>query len=291
MRSIGGLVCLSLLVVGLVGCDTEQPLQAGAQEATLTFSSPGVLGGTSSQVLIRSYVVWRGFEDNNGDSQPDGDEFRFCQTFSSNSAPAHVDPASVPWSFTIDVSVIRAGTTSPERITSSGSLAFNPALNLTRYDTVVQSSFVICPTGWTNLGSSCTRTVMDGGTPRTFRLRTPSQLMSPFNEIVMRATSNPLTTIDPATFGLGAGLCSAGFPGDAVIDGEAPPFTLSLESGDTVIIEARQSPTGPSGLNFAGQRPSLISAFSINGVAPNVTGTVATQPGVSDTLRFTYTVR
>jgi hypothetical protein len=109
-------VCLGLLVLFAVlapGCDSDDPLLVTDQNADLEITANG------AQLTI--YNVWDLYEDSDLDGNPDdvngdgqeGDLSLWCEDIGVGSA------ASVPWTFSVRIEVIRNGMTVAEQLTSA----------------------------------------------------------------------------------------------------------------------------------------------------------------------------
>jgi hypothetical protein len=112
----------------------------------------------------------------------------------------------------------------------------------------------------------------------------------------MASTSNPLSTLDPATYGTkGKGLCSVFYPGPPGLDrdaGAAYPFPITLHKGDTVTVGARRAVDGPEGLDIQNPPgPSISATFTLDGTGVNVRGTTSSEPGPGEGFTFSYTTR
>jgi hypothetical protein len=272
------MACVFLLALVGLSCDTTQPLQYGEQGFTTDMRATGT--------IVRLMNVYTGFEDNDGNNQPDGETFLFClwrmSTDPSKPGIATRGPTSVPWNYFIEISRIPAGQTDAELIVSEAALTDEFA-NLTEYDKT-DSIFGPVP---------ARPPITIGG--RTFKFVNPVIRTEAF-EAVMASTSNPVSTLDQANYGAkGSGLCSLFYPGPAGIDrptGAAYPFPITLEKGDTVIVGARRANDGPTGLGIANPpAPGLAATFKLAGIAVNVNGTQSSAPGGGEALSFTYTTR
>jgi hypothetical protein len=294
---------LMLIAVPWVGCDTTDPAQVEMQTVELTMLATGA-PKFSGSTGIKSFDTWIMFED--GDLDPatddpvdfdgdgDGDSFLWCQNV-SGFPPTHNAPSSVPWSYTIRVSIIRAGETEPEVLTSQQALQEDPARNLTLYDGSVTNSLTshkqpICLDASNAVVPNCS-----GNVARMFRFINNSSLrrkMSQANRTVATATFNPLSDANP-TFALGFGLCSEEDPGPPVIDGQ-DPWILEINKGDTLVVEARRGMTAPSGLPFSGtldDKVSLEGRLTVDGRVVTVNGVTGSPSQGGAPIKFTYTSR
>lgn len=303
MPSMSRVATLMLLSVLWVGCDSTDPAQVETQTVELTMlatGAPKFTGGTG----VKSFDTWVMFED--GDLDPatedpvdfdgdgEGDRFLWCQNV-SGFPPSHNTPSSVPWSYTLQISIIRAGQTEPEVLTSQQALLENPALNLTRYDGSITSSLTshkqpICIDAANLVVPNCS-----GNVDRMFRFVNNSSLrrkMSQANLMVASATFNPLSDVN-SSFGLGLGLCSEVYPGPPVIDGQNP-WLLEINKGDTIIVEARRGMSAPAGLPFSGtlaDKVSLEARLAVDGRVVGVNGISGSAAQGGAPIKFSYTSR
>jgi hypothetical protein len=105
---------LLLLVALTAGCDTEQPLQLAGQDGVLQFEANGA--------SIPRYLTWFVVEDSDNDNVGDdvnadgvpGDRSLWCERDPLNTG----SPSSVPWTYTVKVSRLRAGAIEWEILTS-----------------------------------------------------------------------------------------------------------------------------------------------------------------------------
>ena len=279
MRTISGLACILLLALISLSCDTTQPLLLEQQGFELSLRATGT--------IVRLMDVYTGFEDNDGDGQPDGDPFLFCLwRFTVNdNGDVVIDtrgPTSVPWGYTIEVSVLAAGTTDPQLIVSEQAV-LDSDVNLSEYDTT-DSIFGPVP--------GLPPITIDG---RTFKF-TNGTIQTEAKQSVMASTTNPLAELDPANYGTkGGGVCSDFYPGSPGIDrlsGAINPFPITLKKGDTLIVGARRAVDGPIGLGVQNPpAPGLSSTFTLDGIAVNVRGTKSSDLGPGEGFNFSYTSR
>lgn len=265
MQSPGKLIGLLLFAALAGGCDTTQPLQLDEQTYELRFEGRGA--------SVPTYDVWDMYEDENGNGEPDpGEPMQlFCV---DQSAPDSISPTSAPFRFTLKVTILRAGQTVKEQITSSGAL--NTAANLTVYDDPDNIIEGVTPNK---------APIVESG--RTFIFRNPRR-MSAVNRSVVTATVNTLNQLRPSVYPLKNGLCSAADPGEAEIDNEPQPMAIVIRKGDTLIVEARRGTTAPTGIPYTSQ-PSLRAILAVDGEPVSVRGTDRTnkEPGAGISFSFT----
>jgi hypothetical protein len=145
-----------------------------------------------------------------------------------------------------------------------------------------------------NSGNQCTGdpdcAVGEPCVPRRFTFSNPRRHPQTYVDVMM-ATSNPLVDIlgmAPAD-ALGAGLCAIDNPGPTSIDGQPSPFTLVLNKGDTVVVEAASADNAPPGLELGSillNKPLLAGSLTLDGRVVNVNGTTS-----GDSFKFSFTTR
>ena len=279
MRSMLGAASIVLLALALVSCDTTQPLTLEQQTFELQVLATGAQTGV--------FDVFDGFEDTNADGQPDdtngdGQPDFFLHCLTRQFSPFTGNPTSVPWGYTVSITILRAGETTPERITSTAA-ASAADLSVSEYDTTLH---------------------IDGGVPaaptpiavgtRLFRFQN-GRILSEANREVMAATTSPLVELLPAVFGAkGSGRCSTFDPGPTLVDSSTSsvyPRPITLQKGDTLTVEAMVSPDATPGLTvFNRPAPGLAASLKRAGAAGQGRGAIAeATPGGG--LRFSYTSR
>jgi hypothetical protein len=241
------------------GCDTTQPLQIDLESYQLE-----IIG--ESQSTLAFYNVYYMVEDGVPDQV-----YLFCR----QATVLRVD--SVPWNFSVQVEVLRNGETIMEEIVSS----LDVGDNLTPYDEQVYTEGIPTQNPIT----------FDTGTElRTFRFNNPApRRMAVSNQEVMAAVTNPLYELDPATYGIGNGLCSLGYPGDPGILGTPQPIDIELAKGDTLVVQARKATVAPSGTWYLTTQPKIEGRLLLNGLEVDVTGDTksTTDPGAGISFSFT----
>jgi hypothetical protein len=250
------------------GCDTTQPQQF--DEQTFEFRALGV----NSQMT--SYNTWQMYEDLDKDGQQDPEEqsYLFCEDLGFEVE----GPSSAPFRFTIVASLLSAGSSDWVQLTSNDSTNANS--NLALYDQNQPSTTAPVKAPIT-VGS------------RTFRFSdVPEERrqLSAANREVVRAVFNPLSALDPDTYGLGNGLCSSYDPGESVIDNQEQPLEVVLRKGDTIKVELRRGSNTPEGIVF-GVEPEIKTVLLLDGREVSVNGTDLTTKEPGAPLSFTYTFR
>lgn len=271
MRSAWRLVGLLSLLALAGGCDTTQPLQLDQQPFEFE-----VRGVTAS---VNTYAVWDMYEDLNDNGQYDADEplSLYCE----DTGEVTISAFSAPFPFTIEISVLRAGQTEAELLTSSAAL--NPASNMTLYDDAAPV-----------VGLTATKnpiTIDDGGVMRTFGfINEDRRLVSSAAREVLAATTNPLNDFDPQEYPLGDGLCSSSYPGEPRLDDQPQPWPIVLNKGDTLVVELRRGTTAPDGITFnENGEPRIRAALLLDGREVSVRGETVTTAEPGSGIKFSFT--
>jgi len=289
---VGGVLFLALAASG---CDTRQPLQLSSQEIEVFFTAVNAVGD--------NYNVWDMIEDSDFDGLPDdGVTYLWCELLTGPADSSR--PVSVPWNHSIEISVIRSGTFERERLTSNQGLQLDSSVSA--YDTTPQL-FNLTPdkadytalrcAGGLNNAQPCVDDfscpIGGGGfatcASRRFVFSNPRRETA-LTRAVISATSNLLFDLNPPLTAPLAppGVCSTFDPGPESVDSSPAPFTVTLGKGDTILVNARISPTTPMGVNLS-TVPSLSGQMLVDGlpVVPrgNETSSITSGTGIS----FSYT--
>ena len=279
MRSAWRLVGLLSLLALAGGCDTTQPLEFTEQSFEL------VAYGVASSV--NTYAVWDMYEDGdpladppippNGQYDPGEPLYLYCE----NTGQETITALSAPFPFKIQISILRAGETEPEVVTSNAALQL--ASNMTQYDyarPIYGLNRTLSPI-----------TLDDGDVTRTFGfINADRRLVTAAREEVVAATENPLHDIDPQGYPLGDGLCSTNYPGEARIDQQPQPYPIVLYKGDTVVVELRRGTNPPPGIpyNVLGL-PVIRAELLLDGETVVVQGDQVTGSEPDSGIKFSYT--
>jgi hypothetical protein len=288
MRSIYGMAGIILLVALTGSCDTTQPLLLEEQLFVLKVRAPGA--------QTNLFDVYDGFEDSDNDGNPDDvdgdgnpDFFLFClfRTLTPPGPPPGVsNPTSVPFGYTIEISILREGETESELIVTPAAVS-DPDVNLTEYDLTATIFGPVLP---------LSPITIDTPTGTHIFKFINGRILSEAQRDVMASTSNPLAILQPGPYAnKGEGLCSIFDPGDPRIDGGATgpyPYEIVLGKGDTVTVSARRAVSAPLGLTIRNPpAPSLSASFTLGGSEVIVRGTKASGSGPGEGFSFSYTSR
>lgn len=286
---------LLLLAVVMAGCETDQPLQGGQRTVELRVTAPGG--------AIDGYDVWDLFRDNDLDQLPDdvdgdGDPDVTLWCGDRRSPAAGFQAASIPWYFTIEISVTRAGETTREVLTSNS--AFLPPAetdhvtgNLTPYDSqVFLDNLQATPPGFSNpfpVTGQPNNPVCPPG-PCTFRFMN-SRVLTTANLDLILSDTNVLHDFDPGTYD---GVCPGVYLGPPRIDGDPQPYTLTLNKGDTVHVVLRRFDIVPPGIEDSPeqlivQSPSVASSLFVDGVSIGEGNKEASSSEPGSGFTFSYT--
>ncbi len=316
--------CLGLLLLGAAlapACDSDSPLQVGAQEFELFVSAPSA--------LVPRLSVWEFGEDLTGDGAPDDvdgdgevDLNLWCVPFAELNGAAPPSASSMPWGFYTRIEILRAGQTVRELLTSP--LAADSPISQAGYDTNSESGSIIQPdillshpagqcsdntaiacdpnlgdgycglfqaTGGGADAGSCTA-VAAPAVDRRFVFRNAEIPSSPFQTLWSQANRRVLAQRTHFLFELTggtAGLCPGIDLGDPQIDGSPQPFAVTLNKGDTIIVTIGKSEI-PPGVGFVGSGPNITAQLLLDGAGVTVNGTSSTNTS-RDNFSFNFTTR
>jgi hypothetical protein len=300
MRGLERGIVPLLLLLSLAmtpGCDSDQPLQDEERVVELNMRATGA--------VIDGYDTWDVFRDNDNDSLPDdvGGAATADVTLWCDNPRSGFQPSSIPWFFSAEISVTRAGESSRTVLTSPAATTIpiqgnNNEGNLTEYDTVVGANNQPAPPGLTSallvpqlpgnpicpVGSTCV-----GCTPADscrFRFGNPRALSTAHLDLILSDT-NFLHDYDPGTYG---GVCPGIYHGPARLDGQPLPYRLTIAKGDTVHVQIRRFEEVPQGMQIS-SFPDLSSTFLADGqFVPEGTQS-APDTDFESGFAFSYTAR
>lgn len=193
------------LVLCLAACDSEQPLQASDQEGALSFSAQ-----SAKVAIVDCYDAWA---DDDEDGTPDQFDGVRCYD-----PPFPIAPVSrpVPWTYSLEVSVLRGGSTTETVIGSSLEARVPPEPNF------VQEPFInACPFD-TTVEVAPARPPELLGDPDIYFLN-PRR--------VSKGSASYLAAISP------------GFVPNVLGDPDLS-FDFEVQAGDTIIVRARKEENG-----------------------------------------------
>lgn len=266
---LAGLACL---LAAVAGCDTTQPLQTGEQTLEINF--------TASNASAYQYDVWDEFLDLDGDGEFDeGSETmqRTCelvmvvQVPGNPAAPVSESTSSVPWPYSLEIRLIRAGETEAEVITTTDAL--DSQFNLTPYDDWQAVSQPI--------PSNC-RNNPDLVCLPLGRVTAANQLVveSTFSQDdIFRCPGFPIADPIPRMDGTVAA------PG-------TPPFSVTVNKGDTVIVNARKHIEGVAGVELVTVNdPTLNGFIFLDGLPVTPQGVTTSTTDNGSGVSFSFTVQ
>jgi hypothetical protein len=250
------LVSLALMVT-VSACSSTEPPTSQSRTATISMSALAV--GT----YYNCYEVW---SDSNGDLIPDTDSGqRFCLLSS------YTHGAPVPWRFSLSISVIHAGTSTEQVVTSvdglSGSSvkpgdAIDDFVSLTTYDPDVLPPDQTAP----------------DPTPPDYYFVQGKRVSvgSPVYQRFLYGISDPADPRYNYPIGVPNILTAPSF------------FTFNVTSGDTVIVRARKQylANAPGFITYEGPDLKISASISIGGGAVVTSG--PTTSGAEDGSGFTF---
>ena len=264
MRQVICLAVLALCLFPMPGCDSKQPQEIGSQTMQILIEA----GNASAGV----YDTWEQYFDVNGDGIPDATDPAgnilpepvqvVCRRATAPGGALVLGSGSTPWAYALEISIIRAGTTVIERVTTTEAL--NSTFNLTPYaDDFLNGA------------------QLPGGDCPALAVCNPIGRVLGTNRLVIDS-SYPTC---PGSPGLGeprmSGTLAAPLPA---------PFTLGVEKGDTVIVKARKSITPPEGVELFSE-PVLQGSVFLNGLEiRNLSGTSVSTSEQAAGISFSFTV-
>ncbi len=309
--------CLGLLLLGAAlapACDSDSPLQVGAQEFELFISAPSA--------LVPRLSVWEFGEDLDGDGAPDDvdgdgevDLNLWCEPFAEIDGAPPPSATSMPWSFFAKVEILRAGQTVREDLTSTA--AAESPINLAGYDTSSDSGSIINPDifvshpagqcsdnpsiacdpnlgggycGLFEAGTSC-NAIAGPAVDRRFVFRNAENPAIPFQTLLSQANRRVLAQTTHFLFELTGdteGLCPGVDLGDPSIDGLPQPFTVTLNKGDTIIVTVGKSDIPPS-VGYITE-PNITAQLLLDGAGVTINGTSSTNSSRNN-FSFNFTTR
>lgn len=291
MRIAARLAVILSLMVALAACTTDEVLQLESQIVSIQFKATG----PQAQVYDIFVVTEVTANDPNSAPVATTEPFLACEN-----ALGLRSVGSAPWRHSFRVSVLRAGETEYQPVTDDVYLdtttSVTPFDNFT-YGATPGNIFVVQQSGRFFRFQA-------GGIPRLSRL----------NAMVVAANAsvNVLHQLNP-TYGFDfvdpnpphlprplvplAYLCSTADAAAvalaelAPLAGAAPPYTLELQKGDTIRVEAFKDPFAIPTLGVS--EPSLGATISVDGVnvEHRVVGDLGSSQSSEAGISFTYTSR
>jgi hypothetical protein len=266
-------ICLAALLIWftlLTSCDSTQPQEVGEQ-----FMQIEIAAGNAT---IQVYDVWEQYYDMNGDGIPDetdpgGNLLETpveiaCRKATSPTGTNIIASGFTAWNYALEISIIRAGTTEVERLTTAEALL--SSFNMTEYATITIA-------GMQQPGLDCPNFAVCnpiGRLPGTHRIVIDSTYQGPFTDLVC-----------PGSPGLGQARMggTAGNPGPV-------PFSLTVEKGDTVLVDARKNFSAPEGIILLSE-PTLQGTLFLGGLQiQNLNGTSVSVAEPRAGISFSFTV-
>jgi hypothetical protein len=228
-----------------LGCDSTQPDQVSASPATLLITA---------EAKVDNNNCWEVWEDTNDDSVPDqNDNFVICSPVGSETKVTR----SVPWRYSIQVSLLRSGETTAEILGTSAQ-----------------------PGGPIPLYASMTP--YDQTPPAVGATRPPEP---PYYFL------NPVTASNGSEYWLTNNGYNLGEPN--VLE-EVPTYNFNLNPGDTVIVEARKQPVneGPAYLpTDEDAELHILGKLTLGGVEVQLQGQSLSTNEDKSGISFSYTRR
>ena len=264
MRQMICLAVLALCLILMSSCDSEQPQEIGSQTMQILVEA----GNASAGV----YDTWEQYYDVDNNGIPDETDpagtllpepvFVVCRRATATGGGELFGSGSTPWNYALEISVIRAGTTVHERLTTTEAL--NATFNLTPY----AEGFL---NGAQQPGGDCPQFAVCNFIARVLGT----------HRLVVDSTFPTC----PGSPGLGEPRMSG-----TLANPLPAPFTLDLEKGDTILVKARKSITPPEGVELF-SAPVLLGSVFLNGLQiRNLTGTSVSTSDQAGGISFSFTV-
>ncbi len=150
-----------------------------------------------------------------------------------------------------------------------------------------------CRPGCSEMGSPQGTLCNPVNTALQFRFDSNPRILTAAHRDVLQSTSNFINDFDPflapPTMPL-TGICSGGDLGDDGIQGQGQPFSLKLQKGDTLLVEARRFSVAPPGITFTTE-PLINAAFFVDGKDTEPSGSLTTGRDETGAIDFTFTAR
>jgi hypothetical protein len=251
-------VVLVVSALALGGCSSNQPPTSTGRTASLAISA------LADGFLYDCYEVW---QDANGDGTPDTNT-----GFVSCDLTTDAETRAVPWAYSLRITVIRAGTTTEEVVTSIDGLPGSSVqpndgienfISLTDYDPITASA----------------------------PAKNPADGLFFVNGLHV-SVGNPV--YQRSIFGIPPGDPRFAFPvGVPNILGATAHFDFNVSAGDTIVIRARKRPLAesPGFINAAVPALKISGTLSVGGapVVPN--GDPTSPEDDSGGFTFSYAVQ
>lgn len=245
------------LILAAAACKSTQPTGDTAATATLSFEARGRVD------TLDCWEVWYDTTDP-PDGTPDTDAgFKFCQTVQK-------DIRLIPWHYSLEISILRAGATSPELVASSV-IPFDSIpdfVSMTDYDHAVGV----------------------GATHLPDLTQTPPQYF--------KRSSNLADGDSAQQVGSGSPVYISTFGIDIVppnVLQQTPSYSLTLNRGDTIIVAARKEKIADGGGPWlpTDQPPdiNLHAILVVAGEQVQVTGTSTSPDDDGTGVSFSFTRR
>jgi hypothetical protein len=284
-RALGSVAIL--LVAAALGCSTTQPTAKPAQSAQVTFqaNAPRVL---LYEVWDATLVTVTSYPDNPG-RPPDqvvADLGLWCDVAASADLQQRLS-ATYPFRFSVEIEVIRAGTSTIERI--SGASYASSYGSVTAYDETPAATTTTHLKEWS-------RDLSDDSTPDvkvTLTLKNGRRISTASRDFIekIKIPSNTSTSYgSQCPYG---GPTSAAILGDPGVAGSPSSFGFELNAGDTVIVKARKDTNPAATALFTNAPPTFGSQIYLEGkdVSSSLVGNTFSPQNSQDGISYSFTLR
>ena len=238
------------LILAAVSCQSTQPTGDSAATASISFEARG---------RVDTLDCWEVWFDTDDDGAPDFDtNSKFCQ-------PVQKDIRVIPWRYSLEISVLRAGATQPELVASSV-VPFDSVpdfISMTDYDHAI--------------GVGGTK----AAEPPVYYKR--SSTLSDGDSAQQVGSGSPVYL---ASINLDLGQPN--------VLQQTPSYNLTLNRGDTVIVAARKEKLGDAPAYLPTDQPPDINLHAILVVAGEqvqVNGTSTSPDDDGTGVSFSFTRR
>ncbi len=276
-----------LLVAGALGCSTTQPTAKSAQNAQVTFqaNAPRVLlfeVWDASLVTVTSYPNQPGRPPD----QTVASLGLWCDVASSADLQQRLS-ATYPFRYSVEVDVIRAGTSTIERV-SNATYASSYG-SVTAADASAPETPTTHAVDWTLDISSDTTT----NTTVYLSLKNGRRISTAsldFIEKIKIGAGSSTSYGSKCPYG---GASSAVQLGPEIVAGSAGAFPVSLNAGDTVIVKARKDTNPAVTAIFTNAAPTFGSRMYVEGrdVSSSLVGDTSSPQGSQDGISYSFTLR
>ena len=281
VRRVLGSVAILLVAVAL-GCSTTQPTAKAAQSGQVTFQA------NAPRVLL--FEVWDASlvtVTSHPDRPPDQTVVDLGLWCDINTDFPTRDSAVYPFLFSVEVDLIRSGSSTIERLSETTySSSYG---SVTAYDDTAPASPTTHPADWVqdlsdpNIPSVSVVLSLENGR----RISTASR---DFVEKIKIASGTSLSYGSQCPYGGPSSIVQIGEPSVA---GSPVSFPIELNAGDTVIVKARKDTNPVATSLFTNAPPTFGSRIYLEGkdVSNSLVGNTSSPQTSQDGISYSFTLR